>query len=396
MKKILFICSLYYPHVGGIETFVSELSEQLKSQNITPVILTKKWPEDLKDFEIINGIEVFRVNSFKNRNELNNVLERVKIIELSIKSDIIHIVGMRRSLPILALYLSKKWSVPLVVSYGGGEISTVYDFDLESNKTWNESKEIAKIVTDNCDWNVTFSYDLVQKIKFHFPEQEKIDVIHAGIKYNKIINQDPIHYHKNRKVLFSLRRLVWSKGVDLSIECFNRLKNDFPDFDLIIAGEGDQKEKLIKRVKELSLDERVKFIGNLSLNEAYSWLKISYVTLVPSRSEGGGIVNIEAGACGCPVVASRATGIAEYTREDETSLLFNINDIDDFENQLRVILSNKELRNKMSKHGMDFAKKFDWKLILNEYLEGYKRIKINYLPKNIKISKDSEYFDLFS
>lgn len=395
VKKILYIVSLYSPHVGGIETFVSEISEQLKNKNIKPVIITKQWPEELKGFEIINDVEVFRVHSFKNIDEMNNVLKMINIIESKIKSDLIHVVGMRRALPILGLYLAKKWGVPFVISYAGSEILSKFEKNIESQKIWSESKEIAKIATENCDWNVTFSNDLASIIKTEFPIQ-KIDVIHAGIKFNEIINQPIKSYPKDRKILFSLRRLVWSKGVDLSIECFNRIKDDFSDFDLIIAGEGEQKEKLLKRVSELNLNNRVKFIGNVRLKDAYSWLKRAYATLVPSRLEGGGIVNIEAQACGCPVVASRATGIAEYTKEDETSLLFDVNNLGDFENKIRQIISNNNLRNEMSKKSIDYAKTFDWEKILNTYLIGYNQTKKNYLRTKVKLNKESEYFDLFN
>jgi glycosyltransferase involved in cell wall biosynthesis len=391
IKKVLFITSLYHPHIGGVETFVDELSSNLSKKGISSNILTKRWPDSLLKMENFKETKIFRVDSFKSPQEFEKVLEELSKIEAEIKPDIIHIVGMRRSLPILGLYLSRKWNVPLVTSYGGGEIVDSKSVDEVAKKTWIESQSIAKVVTENCDWNVTFSKDLVKIIKENFKDIVDVDVIHAGINLGEISLAKPKDYLKNRKILFSLRRLVWSKGVDLSIECFSRVSKDFPSFDLIIAGDGDQKDKLISRVKELHLEDRIFFIGNISLDESYSWLKRSYLTMVPSRSEGGGIVNIVAQACGCPIVGSNATGIAEYTIENKTSLLFNVGYISEYEIQLRRFLTDEKLREEMSKASLEYSKEFSWDQIVNIYQDNYNKVKDRYVKKELIIRGDFEY-----
>jgi glycosyltransferase involved in cell wall biosynthesis len=394
VKKILFITSLYYPHIGGIETFVCELSEKLQKKGIETNILTKRWPENLSGKEFIGGMNTYRVLNIKSESDIGKIKSEISKIENEIKADIIHVVGMRRSLPILGLYLAQKWSVPLVVSYGGGEIVTTQFNDEETKRIWAESKEIAEIVTKYCDWNVTFSEDLSRSIKKVVSGGSIPEVIHAGINFEHIQKIYKKDYKK--PFLFSLRRLVKSKGVDLSIECFNRIKNDYPDLDLIIAGDGEEREFLENLVKKYELSDRIHFIGSISLDEAYGWLKSAYLTLVPSRSEGGGIVNIEAQACGCPVIGSRAEGISEYTKENFTSLLFDIDNLDQFEICLRKLLSDQKLRDNFSQNSIQFAHEFDWENIVTKYCEGYNKIKEAHSKLNIFLDKKYWFSELFT
>ena len=44
MKRVLFISSLYYPHIGGIETMITELSHFCHKDNFYTKVLTKRWP----------------------------------------------------------------------------------------------------------------------------------------------------------------------------------------------------------------------------------------------------------------------------------------------------------------------------------------------------------------
>lgn len=60
--NILFLCRLYYPHVGGVEKHVEKICDILSRKHKLRII-TYKFDDNLKDYEVINGIEVYRMKA---------------------------------------------------------------------------------------------------------------------------------------------------------------------------------------------------------------------------------------------------------------------------------------------------------------------------------------------
>ncbi|MDP3661748.1 MAG: glycosyltransferase family 4 protein [bacterium] len=174
--------------------------------------------------------------------------------------------------------------------------------------------------------------------------------------------------------ILSLRRLVYSKGVDLLIKAFANLEECYSRMQLWIAGSGPEKKKLMALAKELRIERRVRFLGDVSLQRAVTLLRQAELTVVPSRSEGGGLVNIEAQAVGCPLVASKAGGIPEYTKDKKTALLHIINDAHDLRIKVEKLLQDDELRNSLIKNGIKFAQKFDWRNMCPKYISLYNKV----------------------
>lgn len=367
--KVLFVASLYYPHVGGIETVIRELSKRYREQGIDVCILTKRYPHDLEEYSRVDGVDVYRVKSAKTLEDFEEVSAIVRLIDANLKADIIHIIGLRRPLGIFALALARKWGVPLIASVAGGELP---EFGDESSQIiWKESREIASEVVLQADRNITFSEDLRKLIHENISQDVDVDIVHAGTDLNAIEAVPSIVYEF--PFIFSCRRLVWSKGVDIAVDAFSRVTTDFPKVHMIIAGEGDEYENLTRLVDHYNLTDRVKFLGTIPWETSIGWLKSATFTVVPSRAEGGGLINIEAQACGCPVIGSRAAGIAEYTRENETSLLFDVGDVDTCASSMRTLLSDEGLRHSLSEKGKVYAKEFSWDTIASEYLSIYQK-----------------------
>ena len=172
--------------------------------------------------------------------------------------------------------------------------------------------------------------------------------------------------------IFSLRRLDPSKGVDLTIEALASIKDDFPDLYLVIAGEGPEENYLKELVEKKSLSDRVLFLGTVPLSRGISLLKGATLTVVPSRSEGGGLINIEAQAAGCPVIASRVGGIPEYVSDGESGILFESGNAKELAEKIKEILTDRRLRGKLIKGGFKHAERFSWDILAPRYMALYK------------------------
>jgi glycosyltransferase involved in cell wall biosynthesis len=116
------------------------------------------------------------------------------------------------------------------------------------------------------------------------------------------------------------------KRVSALIRSFASLAAEFPDADLLIAGEGPDDEKLQHLATE-TVPARVHFLGWIAGSDAKVRLyNAAECLLLPSRSEGFPTVVGEAMACGTPVLASRVGGVSELVVDGQTGWLFAAGD----------------------------------------------------------------------
>ncbi len=119
-------------------------------------------------------------------------------------------------------------------------------------------------------------------------------------------------------ILLSLTRLVPGKGVDLVIEAMPLLP---AAFELIVAGEGSQRNRLEQRVTELNLANRVRFTGWVTGTEKQQLIDASDVFVLPSRYDSFGLGFVEAMANGLPVVGAKWGPIVDVVAEPRCGIL---------------------------------------------------------------------------
>lgn len=369
MKKVLFVTSLYYPHVGGIETMVRELARLYKNQEIESTVLTKRWPVSLDVLEQFEWVDIHRVISARTEEEFLELIDWVNMNLDSIKADIIHVIGVRRPLPLIALLLGRLWSVPVICTIAGGDIPDKIDPD--PGKVWEEGLDFIPQTLLQADVVNCVSNALTEDLRELMPDLKGVETLYAGMDFSIIRNSIP--HEMSQPYIFSFRRLESSKGVDILVNAFNLIKTSFPSLRLVIAGEGSDEQKLKTLVRDLNLEDRVSFVGTLDIVNGMSYLKGASLTVVPSISEGGGLVNIEAQAAGCPVVASRVGGIPEYVSDGQSGLLFEPGDYNDLAEKITQVLTDTNLRERLISGGIEHAKKFDWDIIGEQYIDLYKK-----------------------
>jgi len=106
-----------------------------------------------------------------------------------------------------------------------------------------------------------------------------------------------------------------TKGFDEVLEILPELARHVPNVAYLIAGDGDDTPRLARKAAELGVSDRVRFTGYIEESEKEAHYRLADVFAMPSRGEGFGIVNLEAMACGVPVVASTADGSREALRD---------------------------------------------------------------------------------
>lgn len=192
--------------------------------------------------------------------------------------------------------------------------------------------------------------------------RDHIRVIYCGI--------DSSHYTPQpasrapSPIFAYLGRLKRYKRVDLILQAFAKVA--IADARLEIAGAGDGRSDLEQLVASLDLTNRVTFLGRISEDEKLALLRRAWALVFTSPKEGWGITNLEAAACGTPVLASDSPGIRESVRHGETGFLLPHGDVDALASAMRRVASSPDLVSSLGMQGRRFAETFTWERAASE------------------------------
>jgi glycosyltransferase involved in cell wall biosynthesis len=136
------------------------------------------------------------------------------------------------------------------------------------------------------------------------------------------------------------------KSLETLVSAFGLIKNIRPRLKLAIVGSGPVREALEDQVRELGIADRCVF--HPSTSDVAPWLRAIDVFVLPSTSEAFSNSLMEAMGCGCAAVASNVGGNPELVRHGETGLLFTPRDAADLAEQLRALVTDDDLRNRLA------------------------------------------------
>lgn len=186
--------------------------------------------------------------------------------------------------------------------------------------------------------------------------RESVRVIYCGIDTARY-TPDPA-VRAPTPVFAYLGRLKKYKGVDIVIRAFAALAH--PASLLEIAGSGDYAEELQRLAASLDLGGRVRFLGRITEEGKLALLRRAWGLAFASPKEGWGITNLEAAACGTPVVASNSPGLRESVRDGETGFLVPHGDVARMAEAMGRLADSPDLVRDLGERGRRFAETFTW------------------------------------
>jgi phosphatidylinositol alpha-1,6-mannosyltransferase len=164
---------------------------------------------------------------------------------------------------------------------------------------------------------------------------------------------------KSDEVIVFVGRLVKRKGVHLLLEAAAAIRAQVPDVVVYIVGDGPEREALIRRTKELALEEHVVFAGQLDEAGKHLVYQAASVFCTPQTPpepydvEGFGIVFLEAAAHGLPCVGGNNGGVVDAVEHDRTGFLINPIDPHQLQEVLVKLLLDKGLAGQMGAEGRE-------------------------------------------
>lgn len=180
----------------------------------------------------------------------------------------------------------------------------------------------------------------------------------------------------------------YSKNLPFLVDSFKNISEDFPDLKLALVGEVFLKKleninhpelKSLKltnqKIKELGLEDKVIRPGWISNEDLIGFYNLATVYIQPSLHEGFGFPLLQAFSCGCPVISSNAGALPEVA--GNAALLFDPKDQSQLVSLLKEVLTDRTIRQKLSKLGLERAKNFSWEKTAKETLEVYEKIAVS-------------------
>ncbi|MBE3604161.1 glycosyltransferase family 4 protein [bacterium] len=187
-------------------------------------------------------------------------------------------------------------------------------------------------------------------------------------------------YRSERPYILSAARIdLRQKALDLLIEAFALAVQEFPSVDLLIAGDGPDREKLAALVAARGLGARVAILGARPRAELWSLYKGARCFAMPSRMpEGLGLVFLEAMACGRPVIASASGGTPEIVYHGDNGLLVDRLEPDAWAGAIQTMLSDAAAREAMGRRGYAMVReRFSWRAVAERHLAAYNQVLSN-------------------
>jgi glycosyltransferase involved in cell wall biosynthesis len=171
---------------------------------------------------------------------------------------------------------------------------------------------------------------------------------------------------RRTQIIIAVGSLTRQKGFDLLLTAFAKVHKEFPEWNLVIYGDGPERSVLKRQIRELKLNGKAQLPG-LTTNLT-SHFRTAGCFVLSSRFEGFPNVLLEALTCGCPVVATNCSdSISEIVRHGWNGLLIPSEDIDSLANALRQIMEDAELCRILEANGPVSVGRFDIDSIVDDW-----------------------------
>jgi glycosyltransferase involved in cell wall biosynthesis len=329
MPKICLVTHYFPPHMGGIEKVSYEQSKRLTESGYKIDVLTSKTENQKK--HPIKGITVFPY-SILNLAETIGVPYPVlslgafrNFVRVIKNCDLVHAHGHVYMSSFLAGKIAKKYNKPFIVT----QHNTFIDYQSILNMLEHINDcTIGKSVLKSANSIITVSKETKKYVLRLGADKSKTTVIYNGVDtdfFHPVDKEDSrkkLGLPKSRKIIFSVRRLVYKNGLDTLIESIPLLKPDYPNLLFVIAGKGPSRKFIEDRIKDLGIEANIKLTGFVPDRLLPVYYDSADYFILPSASgEGLPLVLLEAMACGLPVIATAVGGTPEIIRHMKNGVL---------------------------------------------------------------------------
>lgn len=364
--KILMLSDVYFPRVNGVSTSMQTFRSELQNLGHEVSIIAPQYPQPTIDEPGIERVASHRVlfDPEDRMMQLRVLKQRLAAIP-SGQFDVVHI-----QTPFVAHYagltLARRLAIPCIETYHTFfEEYLFHYFPALPRGVWRAiTRRFSRQQCNQLDGLVAPS-QAMRDILLRYGVKTPMRVIPTGMPGASFEEGDGAAFRARHQIrhdqptLVFVGRVAFEKNIDFLLRVIAELKRTtHPDIVLIIAGEGPAKNRLQHLGKTLDLASNLRFVGYLERGpELSSCYQAGDAFVFASRTETQGLVLLEAMSLGVPVVSTAVLGTHDIVAPERGALVAE-ETVEHFTAQLRRILDDADLRQRLSEEGRIYAKEW--------------------------------------
>lgn len=365
---------------GGVESSVYGLANALSHHHEVNVFdLPRIGGDDMVD--TINNTKVHRYKNIGPHNQ--DAVQRVEDIlrdMIDLYPDIVHIHGTGHISALVYKALKKQGVKVLLTIHGLLHIEKknqlrkkfslkhVYQYSHQSCIEFDVLENTTVAIVDTEYVAIQLRKILKEKKVKRLPEMH---VIPQGINSAYLaLNANPLE-----KIVLSVGAISERKGHLHLIKAFEHVCATIPDAKLVIAGSLADKayyQLLLDYIAKSPYKQQIEIKVNLPQEQIFQLYQEATIFALHSQEESQGIVFAEAMAVGLPVVSTNVGGIPYVVHDSINGFLSEYGDVTSFADNIKKVLSNKEVRQQMINSNKVEAIKYDWSVIADRVMDLYR------------------------
>lgn len=206
--------------------------------------------------------------------------------------------------------------------------------------------------------------------QINFKGSERFDYMYNPTSFSTL---DSPSYTNRHKVILAVGRLSEQKNFEVLISIWSKIYHQAPGWKLKIIGDGNLRAKLIRLASECGVEESVQLPGK-SYDVASEMAKASIYAMT-SKYEGFPLVLLEAQSMGLPIISfDTPYGPSEIVRHNVDGFIIDYNNHQQYQEKLLSLISDHDLRLKMSQKAVMHSKDFNIKKIVSQWMANYETL----------------------
>ena len=363
--KIAIFSDAFYPQINGIVTSIISIARNMADRGHQVIIMAPSY-RNLQEFEY-PGVKVIRVRSisasfyddFKWINPFDyQVYRRLRDEDV----DIVHFMTPF-FVSLMGIKFARKMGIPVVGTFHTFLADPLYMKHLFSGPI-KVSKEVVwtylNSFYDCADYVTAPTEEAVSIIRYNGCKAP-LEAVSNGIDFkqfdNSLSEEFRMRYALGRKVILYIGRISYEKDIFTLLDAFDKVWAADPEVQLLLVGDGPQREEFENYANEMPSAAHVIFTGAVNHEELVSSgvFKASMLFATASRTETQGITTLEAQANGLPTVAVREGGVVNLVRDGYNGYLVTPEDSSAMADRILDLTGNNEDLARMGRNALDMV-----------------------------------------